>query len=311
MHSLLTSFRFTRLATLFSAALLLLTGFLTYSSPAKAVINGEVSYSLDSYIVGLHNTHLFNAARDEGKDPYWATQFCAGVLVSSHKVVTAAHCLAESTLELGYTTLGVGFGGLELKEASDYKIFPVKSYTIHPQYSTETNFNDIAVIELETPIPLAKYAALPSKSDKRLYKEKRWLEIIGWGEATQFWKLPSETLDFPVHARSGFIQVTPKSLCGVTKRKAKPSTFNDLTILPLTVRNKDKKLFRDSTFCAIGYSASENDFIDTCKGDSGGPVIDVATRKIIGLVSWGISCASVYPGAYTKIITYLDFIEKS
>lgn len=54
---------------------------------------------------------------------------------------------------------------------------------------------------------------------------------------------------------------------------------------------------------------------DSCQGDSGGPLqlyppgSDVA--KIVGVVSFGISCGSAWPGIYTRVAYYLDWIESN
>jgi secreted trypsin-like serine protease len=39
------------------------------------------------------------------------------------------------------------------------------------------------------------------------------------------------------------------------------------------------------------------------QGDSGGPILDVNTKKQVGVVSWGFGCADpVYPGGRFHII---------
>ncbi len=49
---------------------------------------------------------------------------------------------------------------------------------------------------------------------------------------------------------------------------------------------------------------------DTCQGDSGGPMIDKLTGKQIGVVSWGIDCASPdYPGVYSKVQDQISWIQ--
>ena len=49
---------------------------------------------------------------------------------------------------------------------------------------------------------------------------------------------------------------------------------------------------------------------DSCQGDSGGPIIDKATGKQIGLVSWGYICADPnYPGVYAKVQDQITWIQ--
>ena len=49
---------------------------------------------------------------------------------------------------------------------------------------------------------------------------------------------------------------------------------------------------------------------DACQGDSGGPAVYM--DKLVGIVSTGAGCASAYfPGVYTRIHTYYDWILKT
>ncbi|XP_034234435.1 serine protease persephone-like isoform X2 [Thrips palmi] len=75
----------------------------------------------------------------------------------------------------------------------------------------------------------------------------------------------------------------------------------------------DSKLSRgiiDSQLCAGGASPK-----DTCPGDSGGP-LQVPTNvdpycqyRVVGLVSFGPPCGIGLPGVYTRVATYVHWIE--
>lgn len=63
------------------------------------------------------------------------------------------------------------------------------------------------------------------------------------------------------------------------------------------------------TFCA-GYEAGG---IDTCTGDSGGPLFRMNNNgvggTVYGLSSWGFGCAKArHPGVYTNVFYYVDWI---
>ena len=49
---------------------------------------------------------------------------------------------------------------------------------------------------------------------------------------------------------------------------------------------------------------------DACQGDSGGPL--VVGGKLVGIVSWGLSCALAdYPGVYSNVASLIDFITET
>ena len=58
--------------------------------------------------------------------------------------------------------------------------------------------------------------------------------------------------------------------------------------------------------------------IDSCQGDSGGPLVlrngnqEGEPWYLIGIVRFGTSnCGVGFPGIYTKVTNYLDWIEKN
>lgn len=70
--------------------------------------------------------------------------------------------------------------------------------------------------------------------------------------------------------------------------------------------------FGKGQLCALDYNGKN----DSCFGDDGGPIqvfegnSNVAT--IVGVVSFGYEpCGSVFPSIYTRVATYLDWIERN
>lgn len=62
-------------------------------------------------------------------------------------------------------------------------------------------------------------------------------------------------------------------------------------------------------YCAYDPDAKN----DSCKGDSGGPlqifVDNSHVSTVVGIVSFGISCGTALPAVYTRVASYLDWIE--
>lgn len=62
----------------------------------------------------------------------------------------------------------------------------------------------------------------------------------------------------------------------------------------------------------FGHMCTYGDGKDTCDGDSGGPlqiVDDSGISTIVGVTSSGMSCGTKIPGVYTKVASFLDWIE--
>lgn len=67
----------------------------------------------------------------------------------------------------------------------------------------------------------------------------------------------------------------------------------------------------DTLICAGDTLRQE---ADACQGDSGGPLVletDIENNKftILGIISTGFGCATKTPGLYTRVASYLDYIE--
>lgn len=80
--------------------------------------------------------------------------------------------------------------------------------------------------------------------------------------------------------------------------------YNQLSNLP------SLRALTDTQMCAVNLIERS----DACQGDSGGPVFLNDFRSgvstIVGIVSFGVSCGTELPGVYTRIASYMDWIER-
>lgn len=68
----------------------------------------------------------------------------------------------------------------------------------------------------------------------------------------------------------------------------------------------------DNQLCAGGERKR-----DSCKGDSGGPLMGMKEGQVSkpqwlqeGIIAWGVGCGRLgYPGVYTRVARYIDWIS--
>uniref|UniRef100_A0ABD2W6E8 limulus clotting factor C n=1 Tax=Trichogramma kaykai TaxID=54128 RepID=A0ABD2W6E8_9HYME len=195
---------------------------------------------------------------------------CGGSLITSRHVLTAGHCLSSYDKKQ-----------FRLRFA-DKKKYRIKGLHVHKKYNKSTYNNDIAIIELEQPVPLdglVKTVCLPDAL--RFHYIGMTGVAIGWGRIAEG-------------------EPTSKKL-----RKV------DLPILSETEceeSNYPKGRFTNNMFCA-GYMEGQR---DSCNGDSGGALHvrnQLGAMEVVGLVSFGRGCARPkFPGVYTKVTNYMNWI---
>ncbi|XP_077969392.1 complement factor B-like isoform X2 [Styela clava] len=117
-----------------------------------------------------------------------------------------------------------------------------------------------------------------------------------------------------------------QALLNVTKRE------ECARAVKLITRRKNisgfKHIFTDQMFCAVGGGENGGKIIDTCKGDSGGPIVreirDDFTKEScfvqVGIVSWGYGCGQqtkinqknyFYPGFYTDVTSLMSWVTNT
>lgn len=209
---------------------------------------------------------LLNASAPQ--DDVFNAQFCGGVLIEPHVVLTAAHCVAGR--DPRSVQVLVGADRLCLGERLDGIRRAATRIDVHRYYDRTTGRFDLARVTIDEAVDVdwVRSVEAPRPAAETGV-------VLGWGVKPGT-GVPS-------------CRLMRTSVRALDQESCRTSVGLDgLTFDP------------DSMFCAVG---ADRGHAEACVGDSGGPLISGSNPSegaVIGIVSWGRGCRAGLPGVYAR-----------
>ncbi|XP_035712960.1 trypsin-like, partial [Folsomia candida] len=196
--------------------------------------------------------------------------YCSGTIISERRVLTAAHCVWSRDI----SNLHIVVGSSSAERSA--QVLKVSAIHEHPSYDHRTFDNDIAILELSSPISFGRGAQpIATAAPGSELPAGTLATITGWGAL----KSGSSSRN---QLYAGLVKIVSISDC----RRAYPT-----------------HAITDNMFCAVGEG------VGGCQVDSGGALL--VNGVAYGIYSWGYGCDHPdYHGVYTKLSKYHSFISQ-
>ncbi|XP_041041239.1 transmembrane protease serine 9-like [Carcharodon carcharias] len=202
---------------------------------------------------------------------------CGASIISDRWLVSAAHCFVgtksnPSIWKVYMGTVNVGMGIVRT----------IKTIISHPNYLSNRNDFDIAVLELSSClnfVDVIQPICLPSSN--QVFPAGKSCTVTGWGTLSFQGSLPT------------------------ILQKADVDIINNNTCKTIY-----GNIITERMLCA-GFLEGG---VDSCQGDSGGPLACMepdGTWFLAGIVSFGLECAKPnFPGVYTRVTALRDWLQE-
>lgn len=265
-----------------------------HSSRRKRVVGGDTSLPGEwPWLVSLHflGSHEFT-------DSSGLPHLCGGSLIHPEWVLSAAHCFDElageglSDKDNWVAVLGEHYQGI--MEGTE-QFVNIDKIIRHPGFVLAYGhviLNDIILLKLSRPVTLSDYVNTICLEPNFTIADGTTCLTTGWGLV----EVDGVGVELP---NSAELKIVPRTECA-----------ENYESLPDDDEAKQFVSIQDSVLCARADQAG----VDSCRGDSGGPLICYHDDHWMqaGIVSFGYACGDLrYPGVYTNVNYFYEWIAKT
>ncbi|KAF9807793.1 hypothetical protein SFRURICE_000574 [Spodoptera frugiperda] len=240
--------------------------------------------------------------------------FCGSSLLSSNRVVTAAHCYFDGVDRA--SKFEVVLGSNLLYQGGDRHV--TRHIQVHPYYDPKFFTNDVAILYLPQNVRFTN-------------PHLRWLEIATRSPTTPGVSLASagalRDLVHPIRLPTNYEQTN--TFAGYMAVAVGFGNTTSKQPLAATVLSHVELQVIDNAQCAASYNinfVTPNTIctsgigiagsVGVCNGDSGGPLFIYDSNRhpvLIGITSFGridLPCESGAPAGYSRVTSFMNFIKQ-